>query len=388
MCRVALVAGLGLITALGRGEEANIRGLRRAKAQYRTQTLTDFEETIEAPYLMVPEKLEDASEHYHQLIDNVVHDALQQAGISESDKKQMPIFLGSSSFHIAQSEALFQSALASAQDPLVLEPLALSTIGFSQFSAYLRQSFELYGEDYAFNTACTSGANALLAAARSIDSAYSDYALVIGIELFNKTTLAGFYGMQLLADEVMRPFDQRRNGMVLGEGCAAIVLKAADMVADSHGLIVVGGASCCDTYSVTASNPDGSIIAKVMQAALRDVGIGYEDVVAIKAHGTASPLSDTGEAQGMKRVFDKLPPFFTLKPYIGHTLGASGVIETAMLAALLQRGFLPASAGFELRDESLGVAPITSPIDADCGYYMLNSFGFGGNNNSLILRYR
>jgi 3-oxoacyl-[acyl-carrier-protein] synthase-1 len=151
------------------------------------------------------------------------------------------------------------------------------------------------------------------------------------------------------------------------------------------GVYIRGGASRCDNYSISASNPDGSAIAEVMQSALSDCGLSRQDITAVKAHGTASPLNDDGEAAGLKRIFDQLPPLFALKPIVGHTLGACGVVETALVALALRRGFIPASAGFEQYDSALGITPLGAPLAMGAGHLMLNYFGFGGNNNALIL---
>jgi 3-oxoacyl-[acyl-carrier-protein] synthase-1 len=149
-----------------------------------------------------------------------------------------------------------------------------------------------------------------------------------------------------------------------------------------------GGASNCDTYSISASNPDGSTIAAVMDAAMKRCGITSSDLRAIKAHGTATPLNDDGEAAGMRRSFEQIPPFFSMKAALGHTLGSCGVLETLLMAALLPEGKLPASVGFEEPDPELGVTPMREPLSVEAGYYLLNFFGFGGNNSSLILRYQ
>ena len=107
--------------------------------------------------------------------------------------------------------------------------------------------------------------------------------------------------------------------------------------------------------------------------------------IRIKAHGTASPMNDNGEAAGMRRLFTTLPPFFSLKSYIGHTLGSCGAMETALMIGCIEQGYLPISAGFTTADAELGVSPLTVSQPAPAGYYMLNFFGFGGNNCSLIL---
>jgi len=189
--------------------------------------------------------------------------------------------------------------------------------------------------------------------------------------------------MQLLAKDIMRPFDQRRDGLVLGEGCGVILLGPAGRA--QNGLFISGGASGCDTFSITTSNPDGVSNAKVMTQALNNACLVAEDVTAIKAHGTATPLNDDAEAAGMRQVFEEPPPIFALKPYVGHTLGACGAVETVLISAAIRAGFLPVSGGYEVYDEELGVRPLTSAMAVGSGHFMLNFFGFGGNNASILL---
>ncbi|WP_018404014.1 beta-ketoacyl synthase N-terminal-like domain-containing protein [Marinobacter gelidimuriae] len=233
---------------------------------------------------------------------------------------------------------------------------------------------------------CTATANAILSAAAAIRTGVSDHALVVGLETRNDTTLAGFHGMQLLAQKNMRPFDRQRDGLVLGEGCGVMLLSKCE--SDDPGVLLQGGASNCDTFSISASNPDGSTIAAVMADALDRSGIAPSDIQAIKAHGTATPLNDVGEAAGMRRAFDNVPPFFSLKAALGHTLGSCGVMETLLVAAALPEGRLPASAGFSEPDPGLGVVPMSKLLAVGPGHYLLNFFGFGGNNSSLIIRYQ
>lgn len=385
MTKVAKLTGIGLVTALGRGREINLQGLYQGQGLYRSRQLEGFEEAITIPYLAVDSRLagtgtntnRDAAGHMQWLLDSALEEALAGTELSAATRKSLPLFIGSSCYGIGLGEELYQQALATG-DPAIPIPLD----GFTQIGSHLRRRHGLMGEDYAFNTACTASANALLSAVNSINSGHHQQALVIGLETSNITTPAGFHGMQLLAGEKMRPFDKRRDGLVLGEGCAVLLLQAA--APESPGLTICGGASHCDTYSISASNPDGSSIAAIMQEALAQCNIQASDIAAIKAHGTASPLNDNGEAAGMRRLFNSLPPFFSLKSYIGHTLGGCGAIETALVAASLAQQKIPASAGFEETDEELGVAPLRQPQATGAGYYMLNFFGFGGNNCSLI----
>ena len=382
MKKIAELAGAGVTTALAQGKKDHLQAMQGGKGLYRTRVLDLFEEPIEVPYLAVeqmqPGDNQDPMQHLQWLLDCSLEEALSECNLTDEIRKKIPIFIGSSSYGIGIGEKLYQTALDEAESAI---PIPLD--GFTQIGDHLRSQHGFLGSDYAYNTACTGSANALLSAVSSIEQGDSDYALVVGVEAFNATTLAGFYGMQLLAPEMMRPFDKNRSGLVLGEGCGVLLLKAARPEAAS--LIICGGASRCDTYSISASNPDGSAIAEVMQDALDQTGVCSSEIVAIKAHGTGSPLNDNGEAAGMKKVFTTVSPFFSFKSYIGHTLGGCGAIETALMATCIEQQKLPASGGFENEDKTLGVTPISQSQAVGRGYYMLNYFGFGGNNCSLII---
>lgn len=381
---VAKIVGCGMVSSLGYGLSRNLAVIRSGEGRFATRTLTGFNEPIEAPFLAIPDSdpRRPAKTHCERLLDHALEEALSGCRLPAAQRQTLPIFIGSSSYGIGIGEEIYRQAIADAATTgEIPQPLPLD--GFTQISQHLRQQHQLRGADYAYNTACTASANALLSAVNSIALGLHEYALVVGVETFNATTLSGFFGMQLLSHEVMRPFDRRRNGLVLGEGCAVLLLQAG--TDDGRGFTLRGGASGCDSFSISASNPDGTSIAAVMQRALDQCGLRASDIRAIKAHGTASPMNDNGEAAGMRRVFAQVPPFFSLKSYIGHTLGSCGALETALMLGCLRDGLLPVSAGFAEADDELGVTPLTTAQPAAAGHYLLNFFGFGGNNCSLIL---
>ncbi len=380
MTTVAKLAGAGVITTLGRGQHKNSKALYAGQLLHKTHRLELFETPFEVPYFSISEgNNQDPAQHLKSLLDCALEEALGGINLSSEARKNIPIFIGSSSYGIGIGEALYQQAIKQGENAI---PIPLD--GFTQVSSHLRQQHGFSGPDYAYNTACSSSANALISATSSIIEGNNKYALVIGLETFNATTLAGFHNMQLLASSVMRPFDKHRDGLILGEGCGVLLLEAAKP--GGAGISICGGASHCDTYSISVSNPDGSAIAEVMQEALEQSQISANDIIAIKAHGTGSSLSDKSETAGMKQVFTNIPPFFSLKANIGHTLGGCGAIETALMAALLANKKIPAGAGFKTPDESLGASPITHSQTVGPGHYMLNFFGFGGNNSSIILQ--
>ncbi len=387
------LTGVGLATANGQGQALNLSALQQQARKVSTLELNHFSEPLTAAIHSFDrshnfqQSAKVCEQQFQDVLEFTVAEALYDAGLSKRAKTRadMPIFIGSSSYAIALAERLYAEDLGrrpSEEADLAL-PLPLS--GFQQISNVLRTRFALRGPDFAYNTACTSSSNAIIAAKRSIESGFSERALVIGTEFLNLTTVAGFAGMQLLTKDAMRPFDARRNGLVLGDACAALVFERSD---SNSGITLKGGASLCDTFSISTSNPDGSTIAQTIQRALRSANVQANEILAIKAHGTASPMNDNAEAAGMQRVFEETPPFVCLKPFTGHTLGACGAVEFALTSLALQAGFLPASGNFSVADENLAISPTQEALRAENGHYLLNYFGFGGNNSSLVLHYQ
>lgn len=379
MARPVYITGLGLSCALGRGLDASVAGLRLGRRNTVPVELGGYAEAVRMPYYALPGEEPDLFDtgRFLRLIPEAASEALVQAGLSAAEQRGMAILVGSTAFGVSRAEGEYLEVLA--REPGAA--FALPRVGFSEITDRLREVFALEGRDYSFNTACTASANALLAAQRMISLGRAEHALVLGLELANRTTITGFSGLQLLAQE-LRPFDAGRTGIVLGEGLGAVVLSARP---GALGLRLAGGASNSDTFSVTTANPDGSSIAALQRAVLGQAGLRPDQVAAIKAHGTASPMNDSGEAAGLRQVFQPMPPLLALKPYLGHTLGACGAIELALLGGCLRQGFLPATLGFSQADPALGVSPMTLEAPAMPGQYLLNYFGFGGSNTALLL---
>ncbi len=194
-----------------------------AKPQYQSQELQQFTDPLQAAYLKIDlsQSTLTAEQRLRALLDASISEALEEAGLQAADIEQMPVFIGSSSYGIAIAEESYQNSLAAKEPEDTVGALPIPLDGFSQISERLQSKYGFYGADFPYNTACTSSANAVLAASQAIRCGHSRHALVLGMETFNVTTLSGFAGMQLLTSDVMRPFDRRRNGLVLGEGWAA-----------------------------------------------------------------------------------------------------------------------------------------------------------------------
>jgi 3-oxoacyl-[acyl-carrier-protein] synthase I len=373
-----IVRGMGLSCALGEGTDACVSRLRAGQVMPEILDLAGFEERVRMPFYAIPgaRDLFDPT-RVASLLPRVAQEAVTAAGLTHREIERLPVFIGISAFSIRRSEV--QPAIPT---EIRDAALALPLLGYEQIAGTLQHTLGTRGDVFGFNTACTSAANALMSAARMIQLGWHRHALVVGVEVASLPTLAGFSGLQLLAD-TLRPFDLLRSGIVLGEGIGAVVLSAA--APDEAGIHVIAGASNLDSYRVTTAHPDGRSIAALLETVLAQGRVDRHDVRGIKTHGTASPMNDTSEAAGIRRVFSELPPVCALKPYIGHTLGACGVNEFILMACALLGGFFPATAGFETPDPSLMITPGRENTEAHDGCYMLNYFGFGGHNTALLI---
>ena len=368
--------GAGLVTANGESLLDISEALRRGKSKPTTIAVELSEERIELPYFTIDKPdIKFGPKRIEQLIDKVIDQACEDAGLTPDQLAKAGVFLGSTSFDMYRSEMAIKASPKSDID--VVE----NTPSFTTLTQYIQQRFSISGPVYAFNTACTSSANALIYAADFIRSGDIEHALVLGLEFYNEVTALGFSSLELISRHGMRPFDRERDGLYLGEGCGAVVLSAQPV---DGGFLFLAGDNFGDDYSITASNPDGVAVEKVINGALENAGIKSGMISMVKTHGTASLSNDEAELAGLKRVFDdNIPPAVSLKPLIGHTLGACGINELALFMHSLQRkkviGYLPDS------PDSSDLEFACDEDIPDSGYYLLNYFGFGGNNTVLVI---
>ena len=240
------------------------------------------------------------------------------------------------------------------------------------------------------STACSSAMNALITAKWLIESGERDIVVAGGSEALSLFHLNGFKSLLILDQEHCRPFDKTRAGLNLGEGAAYLVLEREEMALARHADILgvlSGVGNACDAYHQTASSENGEGGYRSMIKALEDAGIERSRIDYVNAHGTATPNNDMTESAALKRVFgEKLPPVSSTKSYTGHTTSASGSIEAVFCLLALQNGFLPFQREFKNPDASciIPVSGLQCPR-VELYHVMCNSFGFGGNDSTIIL---
>lgn len=248
-------------------------------------------------------------------------------------------------------------------------------------------------------TACAGGTNAVGDGFHYIRDGYADAMLCGGAEAaLTPLAVGGFTSMKALSQSTdparaSIPFDAERNGFVMGEGAAALLLEELDHALARGAHIyaeVCGYGVTCDAYHMTAPRPDGSGGAGAMAMALADGGVRPEEVDYINAHGTSTHLNDAGETAAVKAVFG--PHAYALamsstKSMTGHMLGAAGAVEAMFTALALREGFIPATIHYQVPDPAcdLDVVPNQGRA-AELRYALSNSLGFGGHNGSLLLQ--
>lgn len=231
------------------------------------------------------------------------------------------------------------------------------------------------GPMFTVGTACTSGLNALLSARALLRHGRADEALVLGLELRNRVTVGGFGGMQLLSPTSALPFGAGRNGLVLGEAVAALHLTA-----QPARWRIAGGANVVD-----GRDPAGSIESAVIamcRAALADAGRQPAEIGLVKPQAAGGGASDATEARALHQVFAPLPPLVSFKAALGHTLGASGVAELALLTACLESGAWPRPA--HAADPALQ-APLAAAAPSQARHVLASILGFGGGHTAVVL---
>ncbi len=250
--------------------------------------------------------------------------------------------------------------------------------------------FDLTGFQCTISTACSSSANALQLGARMIENGEADIAICGGTDALTRFTLNGFNALKNVDKQPTRPFDQHRNGLNLGEGAAYLILESEASARERGATPVTtlaGYGNTNEAHHPTAPSPDGAGALLTMQEALAVAGLDKEAIDYINAHGTATLGNDLSEGTAIERLFGRrnCPYFSSTKAFTGHTLAASGAVGAIVCCLAIQGSFIPPNLRFETPMEEIGIVPQkTLRRDTPVHYALANSFGFGGNNVSLI----
>jgi 3-oxoacyl-[acyl-carrier-protein] synthase II len=323
-------------------------------------------------------------------------DALADAGELGADPARIAVVAGAGVGGLLTLED--QILAYAAKGPSRVSPFLVPMMMSNATAAFIALQYGFTGPNFCVVTACAAGANAIGEAARLIRDGDADVAIAGGTESsITPVGLAAFNRMGALSrrkddyQHASRPFDETRDGFVMGEGAGFIVLESMDRAiargARIHGLVAGYGRNT-DAYHITAPSPGGEGAVRCMQLALEDAGLTPADVGHVNAHGTSTPLNDAAEAEAVLKVFGGSPPPMTsVKGATGHLIGAAGAVEAVAAVLAISKGEVFPTANHETTDPALGPIDVVhgAPRPVAPAAALSNSFGFGGHNASLVL---
>ncbi|MEY2525158.1 MAG: 3-oxoacyl-[acyl-carrier-protein] synthase [Ilumatobacteraceae bacterium] len=380
------MTGVGVIAACGIGRDAFWAGLLAPQPEGERRIIGFDPDTVfDSP------KEARRTDRFSQIALYAAGEALAQAGDVGAEPARAGVLLGAGvgGLSTTEREIIVMHEKGARRVSPFLVPMMMSNAAAASVS--MRYGWQ--GPCETTVTACAASTHAIGNAARLIATGRCDAMLTGGSEAaMVPIGIQGFANMTALSSVgVSRPFDAERDGFVMSEGAAILVLEEWS-AAEARGATilaeVMGAASNADAHHITAPSPGGVGAISCMQLALEDAGLQLEDIVHINAHGTSTPLNDAAEAEAIAAMFEGAMPIVTsTKGVTGHALGAAGALEAAAVVLSMEHGLIPPTDGTKAVDPVLPAIDLVigEPRPWTPGPSLSNSFGFGGRNGCLIL---
>lgn len=405
MTRV-VITGLGAIAPNGNGYETFVANTLAGKIGIKPITKFDAHATGISvageiddfdPQAVVGKKAAKRMDLYSQYAVQTAEQAMTMAKITPANTRpeDLGVIYGSGIGGLTTIQD--QIIKMHEKGPKRVSPMFVPMVIANMAAGNLSIRFQAQNISTSIVTACASATNSIGEAFRHIKAGHAQVMITGGAEAsVNEIGIAGFAALTALSPtsdptQASRPFDQARNGFVLGEGAGTLVLEALDHAQARGAQIlgeVVGYGTTSDAYHITSPDPAGTQAARAMTLAMQEAGLTPEDIDYINAHGTATAANDAGEAQAIRQVFgDHDVLVSSTKGMTGHLLGAAGAVEAVITAAALQKGILPPNVGCQHQDPACPVTLVTTHNQHHPSRYALsNSFGFGGHNAVIAFK--
>ncbi|QIW16734.1 beta-ketoacyl-[acyl-carrier-protein] synthase II [Pasteurellaceae bacterium RH1A] len=392
-----------LVSSLGEGIEQHIQHLIRAQTSPLSQSnqvfamhdlqgkagfFGEFKGELRAFPADLPEQYHSRNNQllWHSLaqIEPIIEQAIQRFG-----RERIAVVMGSSTTGGDENIPVFKSGAY--ENDWGRKAFNQAQQYFSAPADFIAHQYGLRGLTYGISTACTSGAKALMSAARLLKAGLCDAVICGGVDSLSPLTVSGFGSLSVMSDERTNPLSKNRKGINIGEGAAVFVLSRENFAESAIALLGYGASS--DAYHMSSPHPEGEGAMSAFSNALNSAKLSPEQIGWINLHGTGTIHNDQMESLAVANIFGKTTPCTTTKPYTGHTLGAAGAIEAAILWGVINRqinpqGKLPAQLWDGEADQNLAPIQITdkqSQWQAGKRIAASSSFAFGGNNTVLIL---
>ena len=410
---IVVVTGMGVVTSLGSGKVENWKNLTAGKSgiknitRFPTEGLkTRFAGTVD----FVPAEPLSSPELSERLADLAAEEAVTESGIGHRGDFPGPLFLAVPPIEIEWDQRRLVATASGANADVSYNDLIRTAAAgkfapyherfmFGSVASHLADKFGTKGSPISLSTACASGATAIQLGVEAIRRGETDAALCVASDgSVNPESLIRFSLLSALSTQndppqaSAKPFAKNRDGFVMAEGAGAVVLESYES-AKARGARILGVIEGCgevaDNFHRTRSSPDGKPIIACIANAISDAGLAPSDIDYVNAHGTGTPENDKMEYLGLFTVLGeriKNVPVSSTKSMIGHTLSAAGAVEAVVTLLTLQHQRIPPTINYQVADPAipLDVVPNTAR-DAKMRHAMSNSFGFGGQNVSLVM---
>jgi 3-oxoacyl-[acyl-carrier-protein] synthase II len=410
---IVVVTGMGVVTSLGAGKTDNWTKLTAGESGIRTITrfpIDGLRTTMAGTVDFVPVEPFCSTVLGEKLADLAAEEAIAQSAIGTKGDFPGPLFLAVAPVELEWLQRQ-ELARATGANGAIDYDVLLGASGGGRFSAYhhrflfgsvadhLAETFGTKGSPISLSTACASGASAIQLGVETIRRGESDAALCVATDgSVNAEALIRFSLLSAISTQndpphtASKPFSKNRDGFVMAEGAGALVLESYE-TATARGATILGVVAGCgelaDSFHRTRSSPDGKPIIGCINKTLADAGMGVEQIDYINAHGTSTPENDKMEYLGISSVFGERVskiPVSSNKSMVGHTLSAAGAVEAIFSLLTLEHQRIPPTINYEMADPAIPLDVVPNIArDARVTAVMSNSFGFGGQNASLIL---
>jgi 3-oxoacyl-[acyl-carrier-protein] synthase II len=409
---IVVVTGMGVVTSLGAGKTDNWARLTAGESGIRTLTRFPTEglkTTMAGTVDFIPVEPFNSARLAERIAELAAEEAIAQAGIGSKGDFPGPLFLAVAPVEMEWPQREELRKTVGTTDITYDDLLRVSGGGkfrsyhqrflFGSVAEFLAETFGTKGSPISLSTACASGATSIQLGVESIRRGETDVALCVATDCsVNPESLVRFSLLSALSTQndppqaASKPFSKNRDGFVMAEGAGALVLESYDG-AIARGAPILGVIAGCgeltDSFHRTRSSPDGKPIIGCVLKTLADAGMTPEQIDHINAHGTATPENDKMEYLAVSAVFGERArqiPVSSNKSMVGHTISAAGAVEAIFSLLTLEHQRIPPTINFEIPDPTIQFDVVGNKArDAKVTAVMSNSFGFGGQNASLIL---
>ncbi len=390
------VTGIGIISSLGIGFDQNIQNLKSGVSPLRKLTgfdsihdgiLTVGQIPLTNYELKAKLNINDGVNYNRTTLLALVAANEAIKDIDSHDLiKNISLVCASTVGGMGNTESRFSHIL---QKTYIPDSDFIDEMDCGSISRSLIKELRIGGDFLTISTACSSSSNSIMMGSRLIQLGKKNMVLAGGSDSLSRFVINGFLSLKNVDPEICKPFDQNRVGLNLGEGSAFLLLEDSIHAKNRNVrplAMVSGYCNVNETYHMTGSSPEGTGAILAMQGALNKASLNPSDIEFVHAHGTSTTDNDLAESIAIKKVFGQHQLFASSKPFTGHTLAASGAISSVLSIGCMQQEFIFPNLNFKTPIDNVDMNPNTLMMNGlDLNHNIINSFGFGGNNTSLII---